>query len=77
MQSKAQPVIETVVRGRSVVEKLFNSLRITGFHNIKPFSAITITVSIPRPPSTPSSPPASAKLALIHGILQELKRPCH
>ena len=47
MQSKAQPVIETVIRGRSVIEKLFNSLRITGFHNIKPFSAITITVANP------------------------------
>ena len=47
VQTKAQPVIETVLGGRSVVEKLFNSFRITRFHNIKPLSAITITVASP------------------------------
>ena len=47
MQSKTQPVIETVVCGRSVIEELFDSLRITRFHNVKPLSAITITVASP------------------------------
>ena len=47
MQAKAEPVVQPVVTGRSIVEQLFNSVSIAGFQSGKPLNVMTITVARP------------------------------
>ena len=47
MKAEAEPVIQPVVTGCSVVEQLFNSVCITGLQSGRSPSVITMTVAMP------------------------------